>query len=125
MAMHVLRSLKLDVETEANEPVFGLDVTPEEVSMCFMRACRKAGISDCRFDDLRHTHATWLRQSGVQLDEIVRQLGHSDLRMTTRYAHLSESQAREAISRLDSLLKRLESAKPKTGSTEGAVTRLQ
>jgi hypothetical protein len=29
MAMHVFRSLKLDVETEANEPVFGLDVTPE------------------------------------------------------------------------------------------------
>jgi integrase len=74
-AMDVFRSLALDADTEANEPVFGLDVTPEEVSMCFMRACRKAGISDFRFHDLRHTHATWLRQSNVQLDEIARQLG--------------------------------------------------
>jgi integrase len=64
-------------------------------------------------------------QSGVQLDKIARQFGHGDLRMTQRYAHLSESQAREAISRLDLLLKRLENAKPKTGVTEGVVTRLQ
>jgi integrase len=125
MAINVFRLLALDAETEAAEPVFGLDATPEEVSMCFVRACRKAGISDFRFHDLRHTHATWLRQSGVQLDEIARQLGHSDLRMTTRYAHLSESQAREAISRLDTILKRLESAKPTKQAGEGAVSRLQ
>ena len=45
--------------------------------------------------------------------------------MTTRYAHLSEGQAREAISRLDTILKRLESAEPKTESAGVVVTRLQ
>jgi hypothetical protein len=38
---------------------------------------------------------------------------------------ISTWEAREAISRLDLLLKRLENAKPKTGVTEGVVTRLQ
>ncbi|MBZ5565899.1 MAG: site-specific integrase [Acidobacteriia bacterium] len=123
-AMDVFRSLELDKETLANEPVLGVDVTPEEVSMRFMRACRKAGVMDFHFHDLRHTYATWLRQSGVQLDEIARQLGHSDLRMTQRYAHLTESQAREAVCRLDSILRPLEGPGPKTGSGEGKLSRL-
>jgi integrase len=54
MAMDVFRSLAQDAETEADEPVFGLDATPEEISMCFMRACRKSGITDFRLHDLRH-----------------------------------------------------------------------
>jgi integrase len=124
-ALDVFRSLPLDKETVANEPVFAVDVTPEELSMCFIRACRSAGVPDFHFHDLRHTHATWLRQSGVQLDEIARQLGHSDLRMTQRYAHLSESQAREAISRLDSILRPLKGPEVKTEITEAALTRLQ
>lgn len=92
--------------------------------MCFMRACRKAGISDFHFHDLRHTFATWLRQSGVQLDEIAKQLGHSDLRMTQRYAHLGASQVREAVCRLDALLRPLKGPEPKKRSTEAEVTRL-
>lgn len=125
MAMDVFRSLALDAETEANEPVFGLDATPEEVSMCFMRACRKAGICDFRFHDLRHTTATWLRQRGVQLDEIAKQLGHSDLRMTQRYAHLGASQIREAVCCLDSILRPLNGPGPTPEPTEAVVTRLQ
>jgi integrase len=92
--------------------------------MCFMRACRKAGISDFRLHDLRHTHATWLRQSGVQLDEIAKQLGHSDLRMTQRYAHLGASQVQEAVFCLDSILRPLKGPEPGTESTEAEVTRL-
>ena len=41
-AMGVFRSIHLDKDTLATEPVFALDVTREEVSMRFMRACRKA-----------------------------------------------------------------------------------
>jgi hypothetical protein len=123
--MDVFRSLALDAETTAEEPVFALDAIPEEVSMCFMRACRKAGILDCHFHDLRHTHASWLRQRSVQLDKIAAALGHSSTRMAEKCAHLGPSQIRESINGLDAILKRLESAEPKTDHTEGVVTRLQ
>lgn len=124
MALDVFRSLALDSETRPEEPVFGLEATPEEVSMCFMRACRKAGVMDFHFHDLRHTHATWLRQSGVQLDEIARQLGHSDLRMTQRYAHLGASQVRDAVCRLDSILRPLKGPEPEMHVMEATITRL-
>jgi integrase len=124
MALDVFRSLALDTETRPDEPVFGLEATPEEVSMCFMRACRRAGITNFHLHDLRHTFATWLRQSGVQLDEIARQLGHSDLRMTQRYAHLAASQVREAVCRLDSILRPLKGPEPEARVMEATVTRL-
>jgi len=104
LAMDVFSSLDLDMDIEPEQPVFALDVEPEELSMCFMRACRKARIVDFSFHDLRHTHATWLRQSGVPLDLIAKQLGHRDLRMTQRYAHLHASQVRDAVSSLDKIL---------------------
>lgn len=124
MAMDVFRTLALDISTDSEEPVFALEATPEEVSMCFMRACRKTGIKDFRFHDLRHTHATLLRRSGVQLDEIARQLGHSDLRMTQRYAHLSVGQGREAVCRLDSILRPLRGPEEEIRETEVSITRL-
>ena len=125
MAMDVFRSLALDIEIQSEEPVFALEATPEEVSMRFMRACRKAGVMDFRFHDLRHTFATWLRQSGIQLDEIARQLGHSDLRMTQRYAHLSVSQARESVCRLDSILRPLGGPEEEIRKTKVPLSRLQ
>jgi integrase len=123
-AMNVFRSLPLDLDSESAEPVFSLETTPEELSMCFMRACRAVGIQDFRFHDLRHTHATWLRQSGVQLDQIAKQLGHSDLRMTMRYSHLGQTQVREAVDRLDSIESNPKATEAETPSTENRVTRL-
>ena len=40
LAMDVFRSLWPNTETDPPEPVFALDVTPKEVLMTFMRACR-------------------------------------------------------------------------------------
>ncbi len=80
------------------------DVTPEAVSMAFHRVCTLLNISDIRLHDLRHTFATWLRQSGTELDVIASQLGHRDLRMTKRYARIAASQVRSAVAGLDALL---------------------
>jgi len=49
LALDVFRSLWTNTDTVPEEPVFGLDVTPEEVSMAFIRACRSAGVEDFRF----------------------------------------------------------------------------
>jgi integrase len=79
-------------------------VTPEQLSMKFIRACRAAGVEDFSFHDLRHTYASHLRMKGADLDDIRRLLGHSDLRMTIRYAHLLPEHLEAAASRLNGVL---------------------
>ncbi len=63
----------------------------------FQKACSRAGISDFRWHDLRHTFASWHVQSGTDLYRVSRILGHSTLQMTTRYAHLATEQLHEAV----------------------------
>jgi integrase len=63
----------------------------------FQKACSRAGISDFRWHDLRHTFASWHIQSGTDLYRVSRILGHSTLQMTTRYAHLATKDLHEAV----------------------------
>jgi len=50
-----------------------------------------------RFHDLRHSCATMLLAKGVSLDKIKEWLGHSDIAMTMRYAHLNVSAAKHEM----------------------------
>jgi integrase len=58
----------------------------------------RAGIKDFRFHDLRHTFASWYMMNGGDLYELAKILGHSNIKMTERYAKL----AREHIARTSS-----------------------
>jgi integrase len=78
-------------------------MNPENVSLAFLRVCRKVGIADFRLHDLRHTAASWLRMSGADLQDVAELLGHRDLRMTKRYSHLSPAHLSAAVKRLDSV----------------------
>jgi integrase len=60
-------------------------------------ALRRAGISDFHFHDLRHTFASHLAIAGVSILVIKELLGHKDLSMTMRYAHLSPDARKAAI----------------------------
>lgn len=51
--------------------------------------CRRAGIEDFRFHDLRHTWASWLIQSGVPLSVLQEMGGWESIEMVRRYAHLA------------------------------------
>jgi hypothetical protein len=56
-------------------------------------------------DTLRHTFASKLVKAGVSLYEVSVLLGHSDPKMTQRYAHLSPNGAsRKVVKVIDSLL---------------------
>jgi integrase len=76
-------------------------VTPENVSVSFIRACQAAGIEDFSLHDLRHTFASQLRMAGTDLHTVGQLLGHKDLRMTARYSHLSPEYLGTAASKLD------------------------
>ncbi|MGB5833283.1 MAG: site-specific integrase [Thiohalocapsa sp.] len=59
-----------------------------DVKHRFASASARAGITDFRFHDLRHTCAAWLVQRGAALAEVRDLLGHGSIKMTERYATL-------------------------------------
>ena len=71
------------------------------INTAFHVALKKAGITNFRFHDLRHTFASWLVMDGASLMEIKELLGHHDITMTMRYAHLAPDRLRDAVGRLD------------------------
>jgi len=74
-----------------------------QMRTAFESACKRAGILHCRFHDLRHTAASHFVMRGRSLQEVKEVLGHSDFRMTLRYAHLSPQHLRSAVEALDGL----------------------
>ncbi|MFZ3087945.1 MAG: site-specific integrase [Methylotenera sp.] len=67
-------------------------------------ALKRAGITDFRWHDLRHTWATWQRQAGTPTHELQRLGGWRTGAMVERYAHLASDHLAIAASRLDSVL---------------------
>ncbi|MCZ6768663.1 MAG: site-specific integrase [Acidobacteria bacterium] len=67
----------------------------------FRNAVEKAGIDNFRFHDLRHTFASHLLMSGVDLMTVKELLGHASVTMTMRYSHLAPDHRMRAIKTLD------------------------
>jgi integrase len=61
------------------------------VKTSWRAACRRAGIYDLRFHDLRHTAATRMLEKGIPLQSVAKILGHSSTRTTERYGHPDDS----------------------------------
>ena len=70
----------------------------------WQKALKRAGIENFRWHDLRHTWATWHRQSGTPTHELQRLGGWRTSVMVERYAHLAPDHLATAANRLDSLL---------------------
>ncbi|HET9531102.1 MAG TPA: site-specific integrase [Blastocatellia bacterium] len=70
------------------------------ISIAFNKACKKAGIEDFRFHDLRHTFGTRLADAGVDVVTIAALMGHSSIQMAMRYTHPTEDRNRRAVDAL-------------------------
>ena len=64
------------------------------------RVRREAGIEDVRLHDLRHTHASHAVMNGVPVPVVSRLLGHSNVSMTLRYAHLGDRDIEAAVEKV-------------------------
>jgi len=67
-------------------------------------ACKKAGLEDFRIHDMRHCYATWIGNKGVAIDVIQGLLGHSDIRVTTKYRRVIRAEMQRAVQALPTLI---------------------
>lgn len=68
------------------------------------RFAKTAEVKRIRLHDFRHSHASLLANEGINIQEIARRLGHSDIEMTLQtYAHLYPRESERAIGILNSI----------------------
>jgi len=66
----------------------------------FKQILKKAGIKNACIHTLRHTFASYLVMSGVDLRTVQELMGHSGIKMTERYSHLSPDHKSRAVQTL-------------------------
>jgi len=106
----LLRKFPRRIDTDLLFP----NITGDMVSMAFRRLCQQIGIKDFHWHDLRHNFASYLAMNSYDIRTIQELLGHSDIRMTIRYSHLSPKHLQNAVNSLDTLFVKMGSANQET-----------
>lgn len=74
------------------------------ISNANIKFANAAGLPHIRVHDFRHTHATLLINEGINIQEIARRLGHSNVEITwSTYAHLYPREEERAIKILENI----------------------
>jgi len=95
--LEVLRELKIRSRGDyvfAN-PETGLPF--KSVRHSFENVCRRAGIHNLRFHDLRHTFSCRMIQRGCDIETLRDLLGHHSVTVTQRYIHTNLDRKRQAV----------------------------
>jgi integrase len=95
-----LENLWQSFPQDKNNLVFGVS----EIRVGFKSACKEAELTDLRFHDLRHCHASKLDELGFSLPEIASQLGHTQIQTTMRYVNRHKTSIKKVARLLDSAL---------------------
>lgn len=90
-----LKQLFLSMNPKKSGPVFPIS---RDAFICsFKRTLAKLAIPDFHFHDIRHTFASHFMMSGGSITDLQQILGHSDLKLTQRYAHLSQEHLKKGM----------------------------
>jgi integrase len=93
-------------DTSLSSLVFPSPKTGERLDNCktaWAHLMKRAEIENFRWHDMRHDFASQLVMDGVDLNTVRELLGHADIKMTLRYAHLAPSVKSRAVERLPKL----------------------
>src|SRR3989449_4595494 len=74
-----------------------------DVRTGFLNSCKRVGLTDLHFHDLRHTFASQFVMAGRDLFILKEILGHKSITMTQRYAHLSPAYKAKATDHLNNI----------------------
>jgi integrase len=106
LPMNAIVNETLAVWKEQNAPakddelVFPSPVSGEQlnnVKKSWANLLKEAGIENFRWHDMRHDFASQLVMKGVDLNTVRELMGHADMKMTMRYAHLAPSSKLRAV----------------------------
>ena len=79
----------------------GEPIRYELTNSAWQSACRKAGLTNLRFHDLRHTFASRLRALGVSVEDRADLLGHYRGSITTHYSHAELARLQACVDLLE------------------------
>jgi integrase len=79
-------SIFKSIPRNINGKVF--NISAHAISYAFIRACRRCGLTDLHFHDLRHEAVTRFFEMGLNMMEVSTISGHKTLQMLKRYTHL-------------------------------------
>ena len=83
--------------------IFRSDLRPDQpryFELVWHEALAAAGITGFKFHDCRHTAASYLARHGASLLELADFLGHRQLEMVRRYAHLTVDSKERLVARV-------------------------
>lgn len=73
------------------------NITPNILRKQFENAREECGMEHINWHDLRHTFASWLIQKNTPLQVVKELMGHANIGMTMRYAHLEIENLKTAV----------------------------
>ena len=103
-ALNILSTMPRDMKCEWTFP--NPDTKKPFVNIFFAwdTARKSVGLGDVRIHDLRHSHASFLVNAGRTLYEVQNILGHTQVKTTQRYAHLSHDTLLDATNSVNTAL---------------------
>mgnify|MGYP003642624618 FL=1 len=96
-ALELLRKRTAQIDTKLLFPSIKNVAVPFDFRRSFKAAMLKAKITDFSWHDLRHSAASYLIRSGVNLRIAGEILGHKNISMTMKYSHLAPDHLTDAI----------------------------